>query len=430
MNAFTKNKNNYSTNYSGKLCRSIGGPKIRIAVLHHALGRFGGGEKLTLLHSIYMSKRGFDVELFYGGPISNEWKEKATSTLIMKELPSGLPHSSSNIENILKVVKYLENFDTILIHHHICPFMAYYLGLSTGSKIIWYCGEPLRALWENWISPLDSREISGTIKSTSMNFYGNTLTSIFLSNYLYNASLQVLRAIDKATIRKYSKVITNSNYTGRLVKKIYGWNKSLTTVYPGVEIPKECNGQQSTKGYESADPYILAVGSMIPMKNYYTLLKAFSLLVKESGHRDGINLIIIGSGALENDIRYFARRLALKNVIFKYNISEEELNMYYANCLFTVHVAFNEPFGLVPVEAALHGKPSIVSNNGGTPEFIDDMKNGLLVNPYSPRDIAKAMNFLVKNENITIEMGMEAKQKALKNFTIEKSIDRLIEAIK
>lgn len=342
----------------------------------------------------------------------------------MRKLPFGVPNSPKHVREIIRIIKYLKSFDVILIHHHICPFLAYYLSALFGSKTIWYCGEPLRALWENWLSSLDYREISCTVKPTSREFYGETITSLFLSNQLYDASVYALRTIDKASVRKYSKVVTNSNYTKMIVERIYQL-KGVEVVYPGVEFNQELKTPKSNSS-EMRDPYLLAVGSMIPMKNYFNLLKAFSHIEKAYPN---IKLVIVGGGPLEGEIRSFTRTLNLKNVIFKSNVSELELSMYYANCLFTVHIALSEPFGLIPVEAAFYGKPSIVSNNGGTSEFIEDGKNGLLVNPYDPEDIAKAMSLLIEDKDMMFRAGMKAKEKALEGFTIERSAENLLKVI-
>lgn len=397
---------------------------IKIAVLHHALGRFGGGEKMAILHSIYLKKLGFDIELFYNGPVHHGWKKRTRSKMTLNTLPFGLPPSFKDFRNITKLIRHLKSFDVILIHHHICPFLAYYLTIFLKSRLVWYCGEPLRALWEDWLSSMDYRELSCTVKPTSIEFYGEAFTSIFLSNKLYDISVSFLRALDKATARRYSTIIANSNYTKKVVERIYGLDKPTPVIHPGVETQQHT--QDATN--EELGSYILAVGAMIPMKNHFNLLRAFYSLRHQ--YRSKVKLVIIGSGPLENETRSLTRKLNLKNVVFQSRVSEQILNKYYANCSFVVHVALNEPFGLVPVEAALHGKPSIVSNNGGTSEFVIHGKNGLLVNPHSPKDIANAMECLINDKRLTAEMGFKAKERVLKEFTIEKSTENLAREIK
>jgi len=65
---------------------------------------------------------------------------------------------------------------------------------------------------------------------------------------------------------------------------------------------------------------------------------------------------------------------------------------------------------LVPVEAALFGKPSIVSDLGGTRETVIDGETGLRVDPYDPEQIADAMKCLIGDEGLTREMGKRARK--------------------
>lgn len=164
------------------------------------------------------------------------------------------------------------------------------------------------------------------------------------------------------------------------------------------------------------------------MKNYPTLLKSFKLLQSSYNKKD-VSLIIVGRGPLEYEIRNLIRKHEIKNVIIMSRVKEEELRDYYLNCRFVVHVAIHEPFGLVPVEAAVYGKPSIVSNTGGIREFIIDGENGFLTNPYDANEIARLMNILLEDKFLVDKMGSRAKETALSNFTIERSTASLKEII-
>ena len=366
---------------------------------------------------------GFNVELFYNGPIHYDWEKRAQSVISLNALPFGLTMSIRGLQNISRLIRRLESFDVVLIDHHIDPFLAYYLTVFLRSKLVWYCGEPLRALWEDRLSGLDYRKLSTTVKSTSIESYGKTLTVFFLSTFLYDTSVSFLRAMDKFTVQRYPMIITNSNYTKQAVERIYDLEKPMPVVYPGVEAQQN-NGNHTNKELED---YVLTVGAMIPMKNHFALLKAFRHLPQK--HRSRVKLVIIGNGPLESETRVLARKLDLGNVVFQSAVSEERLEEYYANCLFVVHLALHEPFGLVPVEAALHGKPSIVSNNGGTSEFIVHGENGFVVDPHNPKDVADTIEHLIEDRRLASEMGSMARERALKDFTIEKSAENLVKTL-
>jgi glycosyltransferase involved in cell wall biosynthesis len=371
-----------------------------------------------------MKKLGFDAELFYDGPLHPDWKKRARSNMVLNNLPFGFPPSFKGFRDIEKLILRLKHFDVVLVHHHICPFLAYYLTLFLKTKLVWYSGEPLRALWENQLTGITSKELSSTIKPTSKECYGKSLTSLFLSNLLYDFSINFLRAIDKKTAKRYAHIIVNSNYTRKAIKTLYNLKHQITVAYPGIEI-----GQQNTNyGNYRSNNYILAIGAIIPMKNYINLLRAYQLLPPK--YMSAVKLVIIGDGPLKNKIRFLAHELGLSNLIFQSHIDEEELISHYKNCKFIVHLALHEPFGLVPIEAALFGKPSIVSNQGGTKEFIKHGENGFLVNPYDPEEVAKYMKYLIEDEELTAELGSKAKERALKQFTIEKSTEQIMEALK
>ena len=371
-----------------------------------------------------MKKLGFDAELFYDGPLHPDWKKRARSNMALNTLPFGFPPSFKGFRKIEKLIRRLKSFDVVLVHHHICPFLAYYLTLFIKTKLVWYSGEPLRALWENQLTGITSKELSSTIRPTSKKCYGKSLTSLFLSNILYDFSINLLRAIDKKTAKRYTKIIVNSNYTRKVIKTLYNLKHQITVTYPGIEI-----GQQNKNcvNYSSKN-YILVIGAMIPMKNHINLLRAYHQLPPK--YRSTVKLVIIGDGPLKEKIHSLANKLGLSNLIFQSHVDEQELTSHYKNCKFIVHLALHEPFGLVPIEAALFGKPSIVSNQGGTKEFIRHGENGFLVDPYDPKDVAKYMKCLIEDEELTAEMGSRAKERALKEFTIEKSTEKIMEALK
>jgi glycosyltransferase involved in cell wall biosynthesis len=310
------------------------------------------------------------------------------------------------------------------VHHHVDPFLAYYLTVFLKTKLVWYCGEPLRALWENQLSGITSKELSSTIKPTSIECYGKSASSIFLSSTFYEPSINILRALDKKTAKGYSKVIVNSNYTRNVIKNLYDIDHHIAVAYPGIEVyPRTENGVD-----DCDSGYILAVGAMIPMKNQLGLLKAYRQL--PSSYRSNVKLVMIGDGPLKEGLQSFAKDCGLDNVVFHSHVCEDELINYYRNCKFIVHLALHEPFGLVPIEAALFGKPSIVSNTGGTKEFISHAENGFLVDPNDTNDAAEHIKCLIENEQLTVDMGIKAKEKALKEYTIEKSTAQIIEALK
>ena len=52
---------------------------------------------------------------------------------------------------------------------------------------------------------------------------------------------------------------------------------------------------------------------------------------------------------------------------------------------------FNEPFGLVVIEAMEYGIPVIATNHGGPTEIITEGKDGFLVDYHKPDQMAECI---------------------------------------
>jgi glycosyltransferase involved in cell wall biosynthesis len=70
---------------------------------------------------------------------------------------------------------------------------------------------------------------------------------------------------------------------------------------------------------------------------------------------------------------------------------------------------WNEPFGLVAVEACAHSVPVIASARGGLPEIIQDGVNGLLCNPDEPQTLGLAMLQLYRDPQLRQQLADQAR---------------------
>ncbi|HYB04033.1 MAG TPA: glycosyltransferase family 4 protein, partial [Nitrososphaerales archaeon] len=94
-----------------------------------------------------------------------------------------------------------------------------------------------------------------------------------------------------------------------------------------------------------------------------------------------------------------------KNVVFAGHLSQKELDAMYERCSFTVLPSVKEGFGLVVVESWLHSRASIVTNEAGVAELVQDGKNGMLVDPNNTEELASKMAMLLGNPELTKAMG-------------------------
>ena len=78
-----------------------------------------------------------------------------------------------------------------------------------------------------------------------------------------------------------------------------------------------------------------------------------------------------------------------------------------------------EGFGIVYLEAAYWGVPSVAANFGGPVEVIEDGKTGVLVNPEDPNELKETIRSLIKNKSLRQTLGKQARNRLLEKFTTQ-----------
>ena len=107
----------------------------------------------------------------------------------------------------------------------------------------------------------------------------------------------------------------------------------------------------------------------------------------------------------------------LAQVIFANSIPDEEVRDIYAASDLLVLTGRDDPsrvegFGLVLLEAASQGVPSLVTKVGGVPEVVTDGITGEVLAAWTPSDIAKALGALLRDKGRLKRMGAAARERA------------------
>lgn len=84
---------------------------------------------------------------------------------------------------------------------------------------------------------------------------------------------------------------------------------------------------------------------------------------------------------------------------------------------------WNEPFGMVAVEACAHGVPVIASRMGGLPEIIQDQHNGLLCSPDDRDSLGVAMLKLHQQPELLAKLARQARGSVLALLDLERMLD-------
>lgn len=136
-------------------------------------------------------------------------------------------------------------------------------------------------------------------------------------------------------------------------------------------------------------PTFLFVSRVVRMKGIEEVIKAFSFIVKE---RPDARLWIIGGGderykkQLEMMIRDYGVH---SNVTFWGKVSEKKKFELMARGHVLLHASVKEGWGLVVLEAARMGTPSVVYNVPGLCDVVKNGKTGIVLKDNSPDTMAR-----------------------------------------
>ena len=186
------------------------------------------------------------------------------------------------------------------------------------------------------------------------------------------------------------------------------------------ELPlKEIQNYKKKLGIPETSLVVGTVGRLVPVKGPEFLIEAAKHII--SKNPDTL-FIFTGDGPLKQNLEKKAFDLGIKeNVIFlgwKDDVSKI-ISIYDVFAL----PSLNEGMGRVLVEAMALGKPIVASNIGGIPDLVIHGKNGFLVPPKNPKELAKYIQILLEDEEKREKMGLAGKKIAL-NFSARNIVEK------
>ncbi|MFH1218271.1 MAG: glycosyltransferase family 1 protein [Candidatus Peregrinibacteria bacterium] len=235
----------------------------------------------------------------------------------------------------------------------------------------------------------------------------------------------------KRALKKSHHILTVSENTRKDLIKKYKTESEKISVIPCAAssrfrpIPKDELAPFAQKT-NLPSRFFLAVGTIIPRKNYKNLILAFSEIQKRDSEH---HLIIVGSKGWQSDdiSALISKHYLQKKVHFLGYLSESSLSKLYNLATALVFPSLYEGFGIPPLEAMQSGCPVIASFTSSLPEVVGD--SALLIDPTSPTEIAKAMLKVARDPDLTNTLREKGLKQA-KNFSWKKSAGMLLKAFK
>jgi len=226
-------------------------------------------------------------------------------------------------------------------------------------------------------------------------------------------SSRQLKILSRWVYKASTLIIANSLNTETLLRSLVPAAR-IAVIHPGVApadflFPEEeLEHDRIAYGFTHDDVVLVTIARMEARKNHANVLKAMRRLL-DSGLL--LKYLIIGGGGEEQTLRTLVKDLCLeREVKFTGFLPDRERSL--AMALADIHImpSINygqvfEGFGIVFIEAAAAGIPSIAGNTGGQGEADLHGKTGFVIDGANVEAIVAAIRQLVEKPRLRREMG-------------------------
>jgi len=373
--------------------------KIKVV---HIITRFdkGGSAENTYLTLKGMDKNRYDVTLISGiekNPAQNrsgQMENMQVEHIIIPNLKRSI-NPINDWKAFLKIHRILKNNNFEIVHTHTSK--AGFLGRIAARAAR---------------TPLIIHTPHGHVL---FGYFGKFKTFIF--KFLEKFTVRITDQIIALTRREKEDYVT-----AKMAKE-----DKITVIHSGIELEKYKNlsieKKQSFKKTLKISEEVLLIGTagrLVPVKGPEILLRAAEKVLLKHPHA---YFLFAGDGDHKKSLEILANELGInKNIIFL-GWRDDLADILSLYDIFVLP-SLNEGMGRVLVEAMALGNPIVASNICGIPDLIEHGKNGFLVPPKHPEELARFIQILLEDEKLRVQMGLEG-EKLSSNYSVKKMVDQI-----
>lgn len=312
----------------------------------------------------------------------------AQQPFMVNRLPSYDHKFLQSLKRFLYILRVVRNFKPNLV-------------MASGARAIW-----LSALLLRW------RRTPWVIVGHGTEFGARTGLSAWITRFAGNRA---------------DKVICVSRYTQEALWDLGIVKPPNLVIHNGADhnsiftLPKQ-EVAAFRKDMSGSDQFVLlTVGNVSDRKGQEVVIRAMPKIVEKFPN---VQYWMAGIPQVQAKLEALSRELGVfENIRFWGRVSQEILVMLYNACDLFVMTSRRlsdgdfEGYGIAVIEAALCGKPAVVSDHSGLAEAVQHNQTGLLVPQNDPDQTADAILSLANNREKFRSLGQQAQENALENQT-------------
>jgi glycosyltransferase involved in cell wall biosynthesis len=228
-------------------------------------------------------------------------------------------------------------------------------------------------------------------------------------------------AIDKLAMRRARRVVAVSQRQGERVKDAGIRPERVVVIRNAIDVSRFAPRDAATRAaMEALFPVppanlVIAAGRLSPEKGFEDLVQAARIVV-DRVPRTGF--LLVGDGPLRPALEEAVRRAGLARAFVLAGF-RDDLDRLMANADLFVQSSHTEGLPNVVLEAGACALPIVATAVGGTGEVLEDGREGVLVPPRRPAELAARIAALLSDAAGARRMGEEARRRITEHFTFE-----------
>jgi phosphatidyl-myo-inositol dimannoside synthase len=243
------------------------------------------------------------------------------------------------------------------------------------------------------------------------------------------------RTLARRVLEAASGLVAAGAYPARAAARAAGTELPTLVVPPGVDpdrfrplSARERAAARHRLGLPVDRPLVLGLSRLVPRKGFDVLIDAVA------GMDPGVQLAIGGAG---RDARRLERRAAERGITgrctFLGRVPDADLaGLYGCADVFAMVCRERwggleaEGYGIVFVEAAACGVPSVAGRSGGSHEAVVEGETGFVVDPHDAGGVRAALGRLLGDDALRERLGAAARTRAVERLTYDRQVTRLL----
>lgn len=232
---------------------------------------------------------------------------------------------------------------------------------------------------------------------------------------------------EKRALQNANGYISVSQFTADLTNKVFGINQQFTIIPNGIDTSLFIDNSNSTLNLTSirGEDIILYFGSLIRKKGLLELPLIFNEVIKK---KPETKLILVGKDVPDKIsgnqstwqmMQSLFTEDAKKKVNYLGSIEHAAIKNQIENASVCIFPSFAEALPVSWLEAMAMQKAIVCSDIGWANEIIEDGIDGFLVHPKNHLQFADKITQLLNNKLLQKEMGINARNKIERKFSIE-----------